>query len=232
MHAGAEDKAKPKRWQSRLLATLLIVAGAVHGLKPQWLTLDWPTIALLLAGVFLLFVPLDDLGEIFESLEIGKTKILFRKVKRLDESVNLAELETVIPSLNAAAVEPKQENGDVSVSADQRIEVLLSADKEMALIRVGVEIERVLAELERGLPASSPVRGVVWSRTMRNLVQAGRITPQVSTALTEFRNVRNQLIHPSGGRVPDAAVSSAVDSGIKLLKLLENIVAIGFLHSS
>ena len=67
---------------------------------------------------------------------------------------------------------------------------------------------------------------------MRNLVQAGRITPQVSTALTEFRNVRNQLIHTSGGRVPDEAVSSAVDSGIKLLKLLENIVAIGFLHSS
>ena len=147
-------------------------------------------------------------------------------MKRLDESVNRAELEIVTPSLSSAAVEHRQESGAVFTDAEQRIELLLSSDKEMALIRVGVEIERVLAELERGLPASSPVRGIVWSRTMRNLVQAGRITPQISTALTEFRNVRNQLIHPSGGRVPDAAVSSAVDSGLKLLKLLQNIVDI------
>ncbi len=225
-HASAEGEAKSKRWQSRLLAALLIVAGAVHGFKPQWLTLDWPTIVLLLAGVFLLFVPLDDLGEIFESLEIGKTKLLFRRVKKLDESVTRVELETVIPSLNAA-VEHRQESGSVATDSDQEIEQLLSTDKEMALIRVGVEIERVLAELERGLPVSSPVRGIVWSRTMRNLVQAGRITPQVSTALTEFRNIRNQLIHPSGGRVPNGAVLSAVDSGLKLLKLLNNIVDTG-----
>ena len=72
--AGAEDKAKSKRWQSRLLAALLIVAGAVHGFKPQWLTLDWPTIALLLAGIFLFFVPLDDLGDVLNPLRLAKRK--------------------------------------------------------------------------------------------------------------------------------------------------------------
>jgi hypothetical protein len=73
---------------------------------------------------------------------------------------------------------------------DRQMRSLLETDKEMALIRIGIEIERVLADLERraGLATSSPA--IVWSRTMRNLQQSELITPQISKALTEFRNVR------------------------------------------
>jgi Sec-independent protein translocase protein TatA len=53
-------------------------------------TLDWPSIALILVGVLLLFVPLEDLGALIERLEFGKTKILFRRVKQLDESFERA----------------------------------------------------------------------------------------------------------------------------------------------
>jgi len=227
-----ESKSQSKRWQGRLLAALLIAAGVVHGFKPQWLTLDWPSIVLILVGVFLLFVPLDDLGTVIETLEIGKTKILFRKVKELDESVNRAEMEAaVIPQLSAEATseiegsttEHRAEPGEF----DRQIERLLSADKEMALIRIGVEVERLLAELEHSIGVVAPSHGIVWSRTMRNLQQNGKITPQISRALTDFRDVRNHLIHPSGGQVPEAAVSSAIDSGIKLVRLLANIREMG-----
>lgn len=68
-----------KAWQGRLIAVLLVVAGAVHAFKPVWLTLDWPTIALILSGVLLLFVPLEDIGSVIESLEFGKTKLTLRK---------------------------------------------------------------------------------------------------------------------------------------------------------
>ena len=46
---------------------------------------------------------------------------------------------------------------------------------------------------------------------------------QIAKALVEFRDVRNQLIHPSGGSVTDALIASAVDSGIKLLRLLTGL---------
>jgi hypothetical protein len=80
-----------KPWQGRLIAGLLIVGGVVHAFKPAWLTLDWPSVALILLGILLLFLPFNDLGSVVESLEIGKTKILFRKVKLLDDTVEEAK---------------------------------------------------------------------------------------------------------------------------------------------
>jgi uncharacterized protein YutE (UPF0331/DUF86 family) len=103
---------------------------------------------------------------------------------------------------------------------------LLETDKEMALIRIGIEIERILAGLERDNGISPRTPGIVWSRTIKSLEQQGQITPQIAKALTEFRNVRNQLIHPSAGAVPKTLVTSAVDSGLKLLRLLSSIADI------
>jgi hypothetical protein len=244
-----------KPWQGRFVAALLIAAGALHAFKPAWLTLDWPSIALILVGVLLLFVPLEDVGAVVESLEFGKTKILFRKVKQLDDSVEQAIREEVAPA-NLNRILGKEElveqfpppnegtattpplrrppdalgrTPDTGKTAstdfldDRRMRFLLDTDKEMALIRIGIEIERILADLERRAGLPTPSQAIVWSRTMRNLQQSGLITPQISKALTEFRNVRNQLIHPSGGEVPEALVTSAVDSGIKLLRLLSSI---------
>jgi Sec-independent protein translocase protein TatA len=205
-----------KKWQGRLVAVLLIVAGALHAFKPQWLMLDWPSIALILVGVLLLFFPLDEIGEVIESLEIGKTKILFRKVKRLDESVNNAEMQeatTPKPALRAYGED----------EIDQQIQMLLSADKEMALVKIGVELERILAELYQKAGGDIPRTRMTWRQALEFLESKGEISRATARACIEFRNVRNQLIHSSGGRVPDSVVTSAVDSGIKLLRILSHI---------
>jgi hypothetical protein len=250
-----------KPWQGRLIAALLIIGGGLHAFRPAWLTLDWPSIALILVGILLLFLPLDDLGSVIESLEIGKTKILFRKVKQLDDAVEEAIREEVAPSnlsrlvgeslLSADAdlgnnedeaasttsepprsLEGRRITGEKGRTADprrlkqlddRRMRSLLETDKEMALIRIGIEIERILAGLERDSNIAARTPGIVWSRTIKSLEQQGQITPQIAKALTEFRNVRNQLIHPSAGGVPEALVTSAVDSGLKLLRLLSSI---------
>lgn len=224
-----------KPWQGRLIAVLLILAGAVHAFKPAWVTLDWPSIALMLVGVLLLFVPLEDLGAVIESLEFGKTKILFRKVKQLDESVERAvnsETDVDRPgvesspglALNEAGRQVEAEGqrspwGDFF--SDPRNRTLFDTDKEMMLVRIGIEIERVLVQLDNGDSPSK--RPIVWSRTVGSLAERGVITPQIAKALVEFRDVRNQLIHPSGGSVTDALIASAVDSGIKLLRLLTGL---------
>lgn len=254
-----------KPWQGRFVATLLIIGGALHAFKPAWLTLDWPSIVLILTGILLLFLPLDDLGSVVESLEIGKTKILFRKVKQLNDTVEEAIREEVAPSNLSRLVRessPETDLGDSEEEAasttsvpsrpldgrrttsqkdrtadmgrtetlefldDRRMRSLLETDKEMALIRIGIEIERILAELERDTSITTRAPGIVWSRTIKSLEVQGQITSQIAKALTEFRNVRNQLIHPSAGAVPEALVTSAVDSGLKLLRLLSNIANI------
>jgi hypothetical protein len=221
------------RWRSWLIATLLLIAGLVHALKPQWLTLDWPSIVLIMVGILLIFVPLDDLGGIIESLEIGNTKILFRKVKRLNESVSRAEATTggttaAVPWLNletggvgrASGTGGSGPIGGSSGSVrDDNIERLLSGDKELVLIKIGVELERRLSELA-GDGGGSGSGTLPWSRLIAELEQGNVITKETARALRNFGYVRNLLVH-HGSRVPEAAVTSAIDSGIKLLRVLE-----------
>jgi uncharacterized protein YutE (UPF0331/DUF86 family) len=64
---------------------------------------------------------------------------------------------------------------------------------------------------------------MVWSHAIKKLEQESIITPPIARALIEFRDVRNRLIHPTGGSVTAAMVASAVDSGIKLLRLLTGL---------
>jgi hypothetical protein len=212
----------------QVIAFLLIFGGILHALKPQAVTLDWPEVVVIAIGIILIVVPLDNIGTVIESLEWGKTKILFRAVRRLDETVTSAEDEAIASSeLSTKGPAPGQTSEHPSKNSssewNKKIESLLSTDREMALIRIGVEIERMLGELEGRDGTRTSSSGIIWSRTMRNLQMKRTITPQTVTALTNFRNVRNQLIHPSGGRVAESLVISTVDSGIKLLRLLSTL---------
>jgi hypothetical protein len=212
----------------QVIAFLLIFGGILHALKPQVVTLDWPEVVVIAIGIILIVIPLGNIGALIESLEWGKTKILFREVRKLDETVTSAEHETMATSdlstEGPVPLDTSEPRSEVSSSEwTKKIETLLSTDPEMALIRIGVEIERMLDELEGRDGTRTPSSGIVWSRTMRNLQTKRIITPQTVTALTDFRNVRNQLIHPTGGRVADSLVISTVDSGIKLLRLLSTL---------
>jgi hypothetical protein len=109
---------RPKAWHGRLIAAMLLGGAALHAFKPSWITLDWPTIVMILVGVFLILVPLNDLGAVIESLEIGKTKILFRKVKQLDESVERAVNEEVVAAQAAPTVAGENAEADEDETED------------------------------------------------------------------------------------------------------------------
>jgi hypothetical protein len=239
-----------KRWPGKFVAALLIIAGVLHGVKPKWLTLDWPTIALILVGAILLFVPLDDIGGVIESLEIGKTKILFRKAQNLHREVTAAvesaELKN-LPSGGDSGVfvgrrrtldsftsgkeeEAVSDGSEPSALAEDpralrssfdgsRLEALLTADKPMALIRIGIEIEGAINNLLERQGAIAPERYLPISRAITALVSSGAITPDVAGALINFQSVRNSIVHASQN-VPDAVVTSTIDSGLQLLRYL------------
>src|SRR4051812_5006836 len=106
-----------KRWKGRLVALLLIVAGGLHAFKPLWLTLDWPSIVLILGGVLLLFLPVDDIGTMIQSLEIGNTKILFRDIRKLDQRVERAEAQA-----ETAVLSTQKKNANQSVQSKAIVE--------------------------------------------------------------------------------------------------------------
>jgi hypothetical protein len=242
------DGWRPKAWHGRLIAVLLILGAGLHALKPSWLTLDWPTIAMIVVAIFLIIVPLSDLDVVVESIEFGKAKVLLRKrLNQLDKSVERALNEDVaIAGTGSAGVtaptpegeEPEAEDDDdlpeppkvhVPRSAwgdffdDPRNRTLFDTDMEMMLVRLGIEIEKVLFQLVGPENAKGTVRPMVWNVAVKDLTSRNIITPQIAKALLEFRDVRNRLIHPSAGSVTSAFVASAVDSGIKLLRLLTGL---------
>ena len=145
----------PKRWKSTLVAGLLIAAGLLHGFAPRRFALDWPTLALVLSGVLLIFIPMDEIGAIVESLEFGKAKILFRKVENLDRSVDEAaieqsEIKRVQPSMSSVSTEKAE------------TETFLSSDREMALVRIGIEMEKILADQYKAHGGPDFERAVSW----------------------------------------------------------------------
>jgi uncharacterized protein YutE (UPF0331/DUF86 family) len=102
-----------------------------------------------------------------------------------------------------------------------QISALLTADKEMALIRVGITIEEVLHELleQEGLDSGNK-KAEVFGRSIAELADKQVITPQIYHALVQFREVRNKIVHWGKGYVPESAVTSAISSGLELLQAL------------
>lgn len=241
------------RWQGRLVGGLLVVGGVLHCLRPSWFTLDWPSIVIILVGVALLFVPLDDLGAVIESIEFGKNKILFRNTDKLRSEVKVAigsaELENPTEKTNGIFVgthrtvdhamettsQPEvgnrnqghereslePETGTPGPYTERRIRALLDADKEMALIRIAIEIERTINILlqQRGIAIAGP--GYSINRAASELVRAGEVTGEVAQALTQFQRVRNEIVHARRA-VPESAITSVIQSGLELLLLLDS----------
>ena len=69
-----------------------------------------------------------------------------------------------------------------------------------------------------GLGANPPktIREMV-----NQLVSRKILSPETGAAIIEFRNVRDQAIHPTHtGAIPESVLVSAIDSGIRILRLL------------
>ena len=225
---------------SWLLAIGLIAVSMLHSVKPRLFSLDWQSVALILVGVLLLLIPPSQWGDLFQSVEVGNVKLLLRETRDLTLTVAAAKTEALGSSASKAEVAPPasappvgtvseyissvKPKSDSSSRAD--IDALLSVDTRMALIRIGIEIEQRLAALSRAAGLRVPERGINWSRTVGDLLNLGKISPITAKAIIDFRNVRNQIVHPTGsGDVPDALWVSALDSGLTLLNILDNVPA-------
>lgn len=108
-------------------------------------------------------------------------------------------------------------------STENSILDLASRDKESAVVRLAVEIEKELYALYgKRDPAKKSPRTI--HETVSELVSDHILDRQLAMAITEFRDVRNRVMHPSQvGVVDQATLASAIDSGIRILRLLRTV---------
>jgi hypothetical protein len=206
-----------KNWKATVAGMILAALGIAHSLWPQRLSMDWPSVTLLIAGVFLCFS-----GHVaaflpyVKRLKLGQAEIELQE-KLGDLSKNVKQLEDA-PEKAIHHASPT--TTDVSeTSIESTILDIASKDKAAALIRLGIEIEKRLALLCKEANVMPEHR--TWRDSVNTLTRAKILEPRLGSALIEFRDVRNQVIH-SGLRAPvqQSMLTRAIDDGLNLLKLL------------
>jgi uncharacterized protein YutE (UPF0331/DUF86 family) len=209
-----------------LLAITIFVIASLHIFWPNHVQLDWPTITILAISISLIGAPeLSKLLPFIKRLKIGEAEIeLHETLQKLHKDTEQAEEDSVwriSRYLPTYAVRNNLINPERETSEDAILE-LASRDKETAVVRVAIEIEKELARLFQAAELGShPPKSI---RIMVDQLAAKGVLPKATAkAIIEFRNVRNKVIHPSQvDIVPQSALASSIDSGVRLLRLLRN----------
>jgi len=206
-----------KNWKATAAGWILAALGIAHSLWPQYLSMDWPSVTLLIACVFLCFS-----GHVaaflpyIKRLKLGQAEIEIQE-KLGDLSKNVKQLEDTpektLRHVSAIATDV------TDTSVESTILDIASKDKAAALIRLGIEVEKRIALLCKEANVMPAHR--TWRDSINALTQAKILEPKLGNALIEFRDVRNQVIH-SGLRAPvqQSMLTRAIDDGLNLLRLL------------
>ena len=216
----------------RLLAVLLLALFAiVHSLVPSRLALDWPTVALLGVALFLSVVPeLEFLLPFIKKLKIGAAEVeLQEKTIELAASVQQSEKSTALSAPNESSelnlflmTAGLQRLLDTGIEA--QILDLAAKDKQAALMRLAIEIEKEILLLHGMLGLRNKSRGGGLREAVEELRQNGTISAEMAEGLFEFWKVRNEIAHAQfsiGGTNP--ILNSTLDSGVRLLRLIKAV---------
>lgn len=209
----------------RVLAGVLVSGVIVaHVGWSSHVSLDWPTIALVAIVVGIVFAPeISKLLPLIKRIKVGEAEIeLQESVQKLHKEVEKAEEGTGAQVALWVSHPKRAEAAQEEPGSENAILDLAAKDKESAIVRLTIEIEKELAALfaKKKLGAKPP-------KTIRELVEqlvaAQSLSRATGTAILEFRDVRNRVIHPNqAGTVPPSALASAIDSGIRILRILRS----------
>jgi hypothetical protein len=225
----SDPKPPVKVWATKrhyLLAILFCVLAVVHGIWPTKLTLDWPSVALLAIALALCFLPeLAALAPLVKSLKLGAAQIEMRE--RTDTlAASVKKSEESIPAIEAAgvteAIKEDQYKRLANTDIEAHITDLAAKDKQAALLRLSVELEKELFVLHGELGLRNEAKGLLSFRDLvAHLKRFGAINAETERSLLEFRRVRNDIAH--AGSVDPSILNSAIDSGIRLLRVLRAV---------
>jgi hypothetical protein len=215
-----------KSWKTTAAGLFFVAVGVMHAIWPQKVSADWPAVALLILGVGLLFARrISPMLPYIKRLKLGQAEVEMRE-KLEDLRINVEKLEGKLPAklVPKAGTKEAMANAEKEEDLQTRILELAVTDRESALIRLSIEIEKQLALLSQRV--GSKETNATWRRTVDVLLQAGVIEPTLAKAVIEFRDVRNRVIH-SGLRSPvrREVLTRAIDNGLIILQYLKGTTA-------
>lgn len=215
----------PLEWKTFVTGILAITVAIRHATAPEQVTLDWPTVGLMVFGFLLLLMrQLVHIFPYIRKLKWGDAEVqLQERVAILSEEIESledAEKPEPPPAPGGATTSPSTVEAALDTDPASQILELAAKDKEAALIKLAIEIEREMILLSK--PKGLSVTRSTWRALVTSLTEHGIITPDTGDALLQFRDLRNQVIHSGfGGPVQQRALDSALDSGLRLLLLIK-----------
>jgi hypothetical protein len=216
----------------RLLLAVAVLAGAIiHSLNPGRLALDWPTIALIGFALLLVIAPeIESVAPFIKKLKIAGTEIeLQQRTSELWLSVERSEKSepSTSPAEDADEVPEPQDQFRpqlLDTTVEAKILDLAARDKQSALMRLAIEIERELILLHGTLGLRNRFRGANVRQIIEQLHQHEAISTEIRDGLSEFWEVRNRIAHAQFSfSETNPVLNSALDSGLRLLRLLKGI---------
>jgi hypothetical protein len=229
MTASAEKKRK-SRWMSvgRFgSAGILFLFAVAHSVYPTKFQLDWPTVTLLAIALAVCFMPeLRTFMPHVKSLKVGSAEIEMRELTTvLNASVTKSEESgsTVEAVIVSEVSKEEQYKRLANTNVEAHIADLAAKDKQAALLRLSVELEKELFVLHGQLGLRNETKGVLSFRQLvSHLRRHGAINTETEISLLEFREVRNQISH-AATLYPASILTSAIDSGIRLLRVIRGV---------
>jgi hypothetical protein len=229
MIASAEKKPKSKWGSARRfgLAGILFLFAAAHSVYPTKFQLDWPTVTLLAIALAVCFMPqLQAFIPHVKSVKVGSAEIEMRELTNiLAESVTKSEEST--PPIESGSIsevsKEEQYKRLANTSVEAHIADLAAKDKQAALLRLSVELEKELFVLHGELGLRNETKGLLSFRQLvGHLRRHGAINAETEIGLLEFQRVRNQIAH-AATVYPASILTSAIDSGIRLLRVIRGV---------
>ena len=142
------------KWKKNLAASLLLCVGLAHAVWPQRISLDWPSVSLLITGILILFSQKAmELLPYIKRLKLGEAEIeIQEKLRDLNAAVTQLEENPQKTPRSITVEHPKDTNLETTILD------LATKDKGAALVRLAIEIEKMMAFWckELGLKLSQP----------------------------------------------------------------------------
>lgn len=167
-----------KNWKATVAGWILATLGIAHSLWPQHLSMDWPSVTLLIAGVFFCFS--DHVAAFLpyvKRLKLGQAEIEIQE-KLGDLSKNVKQLEDTPEKAKHHASPTATDVTDTSI--ESTILDIASKDKAAALIRLGIEIEKRIALLCKEANVMPAHR--TWRDSINTLKRAKILEPALGNA--------------------------------------------------
>jgi hypothetical protein len=215
-----------KRQYKRSLAIFVLVAiVAAHGIAPSRIALDWPMVALIGIAALLFLVPqLESLVPLVKKLKIGEAEIELRdQANALAQTVEKSEES--VPAVSTQRPQPEQVEERyerlLNTSVEAQILDVAVRDKQAALMRLAIEIEKEIIVLHGVIGLRNQYKSGTFRELVEQLAQHGTISNDIKTGLLEFWKVRNQIAH---SQLSDESIlTSTLDSGIRLLRIIKAV---------